>query len=324
NIEKFPSYGKLSKKKIDELRKGARIEPDETKKSPIDFALWKITKHNDFISWDSPWGKGRPGWHIECSVMSTKYLGETLDIHGGGIDLVFPHHENEIAQSESLTGKPFVKYWVHNGFVTINQQKMSKSLKNIFALKDIFQIYNPMITRLFLISQHYQKPLDFSLQEIEQFKATYQKFLNLSEEINLLEGRFKNKKNFSISEQVKSTIEKYIQEFENSMDNNLNTSSAIAVIHKISSFIYKLPKDNPADILYSYEKFLTLLEDVLGIKISLQDEEIPQEVQKLLLERENARKNKDYKTADEIRIKIFNLGYMVEDTIYGPRLKKRF
>lgn len=321
SVEKFPSYGKLSKKNLAELITGVRIEPDETKKSAADFALWKFMKPDEPVYWESPWSKGRPGWHIECSVMSMKYLGETLDIHGGGMDLIFPHHENEIAQSESITGKQFVNYWVHNGFVTVNQQKMSKSLKNIFALNELFQVYHPMVVRLFLISQHYQKPLDFSLQELEQYNTVYQKFVNLSYEICSRKLDI-NETNNKVSDNVKKIIDGYVKEFEQCMDDNLNISSALAVIHKMVSFIYKLPKDKHTEVLYSYKKFLTLLEDILGIE-TVPVVEIPQEIQELLSKREQARKNKDYKTADEIRKKIFELGYIVEDTFNGPRVKKR-
>lgn len=317
SIEKFPNYGKLSKKNLKELLLGARVELDETKNSPLDFALWKFQKTPQEPSWNSPWGKGRPGWHIECSVMSMKYLGETLDIHGGGQDLIFPHHENEIAQSEALTEKKFVNYWVHNGFVTINQQKMSKSLKNIFALKDIFEIYSPATVRLFLISQHYQKPLDFSLTEIEQHKNTLQRFNNA---INELELRIKNIKNVSsLNEKVKIYTDNIVKEFENGLDENLNTSIALAALHKLVSFIFTFNSENKTDYEYIYNNFLKML-NVLGIEIST-EVSIPQEIKELLTQRELARKNKEYQKADQLRQKIMDLGYIIEDTPYGPKLK---
>ncbi len=319
DISKFSEYGKLSKKKIDDLIVGARIEVDETKKNPLDFALWKFLKSEE-IFWDTPWGKGRPGWHIECSVMSMKYLGETLDIHGGGMDLIFPHHENEIAQSESLTEKKFVNYWIHNGFVTVNKQKMSKSLKNIFALNDLFKIYDPIVIRLFLISQHYQNPLDFSLEYIEQFRPVYQKFIDFSSEMEALTKDLNKIK--GLNQNIKKEIDDIVKEFESSMDSNLNTSSALAKIHKIISLIYKLPKEKKFDILYGYEKFKLLTETILGIKIS-SNYEIPQEIKELVSKREIARKNKDYKTSDEIRKKIFDLGYILEDTPYGTKIKNK-
>ncbi|MCX7940586.1 MAG: cysteine--tRNA ligase [Endomicrobia bacterium] len=321
DTSKFKNYGKLSKKNLDELQAGSRIEVDETKKSPLDFALWKFSKQNDIIFWESPWGNGRPGWHIECSVMSMKYLGETLDIHGGGMDLIFPHHENEIAQSESLTGKNFVNYWVHNGFVTVNQQKMSKSLGNIFALKDIFEIYDPMIVRLFLISQHYQKPLDFSIQEVEQFKSVYQKLVNFNEEIK---ERIKNSEpKTGINEEVVKYINVLINEFETAMDDNLNTSSAMAVLHKFISYVNKnISWIDKTTLNYCYTKFLLLVEEIFGIKVDL-SYEIPEIVQKLVSQREIARRNRDFETSDKLRAQIFELGYIVEDTLTGPKVKKR-
>ncbi len=323
DIRKFSSYGKLSKRKIEELIAGARIEPDETKRYPLDFALWKFTKSSEeqiFRGWESPWGRGRPGWHIECSVMSMKYLGETLDIHGGGEDLIFPHHENEIAQSEALTDKEFVRYWVHNGFVTINKQKMSKSLKNIFALKDLFALYNPMVIRLFLLSQHYQNPLDFSIENIKQFEAVYQKFENLVEEVNF---RMKNLHNsYDISLKIKNEVEQIVKDFEDALDNNLNTSEALSVVNKMYSFIFNLQTENKNELMFVYEKFLTML-DVLGIRVSV-NEEIPQEILLLVDEREIARKNKDYAKADIIRKEIFQKGYIIEDTKLGPKIKKRY
>ncbi|MCS7230958.1 MAG: cysteine--tRNA ligase [Elusimicrobiota bacterium] len=320
NIEKFPEYGKLSKKKLNELISGIRIDVDETKRSVVDFALWKFTKTQDEPFWDSPWGKGRPGWHIECSVMSMKYLGETLDIHGGGQDLIFPHHENEIAQSESLTNKKFVNYWVHNGFVTINKQKMSKSLHNIFALKDLFQIFPPNVIRLFLISQHYQKPIDFSLQELQQYKSIIEKFSNFLDELEL---RIKNlSKSEPLNENLKTHIENIFKEFEYAMDDNINTSLALGAIHKLISFAFSFESENKFDYQYIYEKFLKML-NILGIEL-YREKEIPQDIMELVLQREIARKNKNYSLADQLRQKILNLGYVIEDTAYGPRIKKKF
>ncbi len=323
DVSKFPNYGKLSKKKIDELISGARVEIDETKKSPIDFALWKFVKEDEIIFWRSPWGNGRPGWHIECSVMSMKYLGETLDIHGGGMDLIFPHHENEIAQAESLTGKEFVKYWVHNGFVTVNKEKMSKSLKNIFALKDLFEMYDPMVIRLFLLSQHYRKPLDFSLQEIEQFKKVWERFVNLKETAEMW---IKNLKNGDPNKSTKETVDNAVKKFEESMEDDLNTSSALSMLHLIINYLYDLEKNltqgvTKGDIEYSLNKFLLLSEDVLGLKFPMY--EIPKEVQELVKKRDLARKNRDFETADKLRQQIFSLGWIVEDTPFGTKVRKR-
>ncbi len=323
DVSKFSRYGQLSKKKVDELISGARVEVDETKKEPLDFALWKFAKKDEPVFWESPWGRGRPGWHIECSVMSMKYLGETLDIHGGGMDLIFPHHENEIAQSESITGKKFVNYWIHNGFVTVNKEKMSKSLKNIFALKDLFTMYDPMVIRLFLISQHYRKPLDFSLQELDQFKKVWERFVNVKETAELW---IKNLKDGNINIDLQKTVDNFVKEFENSMDDDLNISSALAALHGIVNHLYSLEKSltkglTKKDIEYPLNKFLTLSEYVLGLKFPYSD--IPQDIQDLVLKRDLARKNRDFATADEIRKQILSLGWIVEDTPYGTKVRKK-
>jgi len=323
DVSKFPKYGKLSKKKVDELISGIRVEVDETKKSPLDFALWKFVKKDDPVFWKSPWGEGRPGWHIECSVMSMKYLGETLDIHGGGMDLIFPHHENEIAQSEAITDKEFVKYWVHNGFVTVNKEKMSKSLKNIFALKDLFTMYDPMVVRLFLLSQYYRKPLDFSLQEIDQFKSVFERFVNVKENAELW---MKNLKDGPSSEITKNVVDNAVKKFEESMEEDLNTSSALSTLHLIINHLYMLEKNltqgvTKGDIEYSLNKFLELSEDVLGLKFSRYD--IPQEIKELANKRELARKNRDFTTADKIRQQIISLGWVIEDTPFGTKIRKK-
>jgi cysteinyl-tRNA synthetase len=323
DVSKFPKYGKLSKKKVDELISGIRVEIDETKKSPLDFALWKFVKKDEPVFWKSPWGEGRPGWHIECSVMSMKYLGETLDIHGGGMDLIFPHHENEIAQSEAITDKEFVKYWVHNGFVTVNKEKMSKSLKNIFALKDLFTMYNPMVIRLFLLSQHYRKPLDFSLQEIEQFKKVWERFVNVIENAELW---IRNLKDGDMNLNLKQTVDDLVKKFEDSMENDLNTSSALSAIHSIVNHLYILEKSltkgiTKKDVEYSLNKLLILSEDVLGLKFP--SYEIPKEIQDLVTKRDLARKNRDFETADRIRQQIFSLGWVIEDTPFGTKIRKK-
>lgn len=323
DITKFSEYGKLSKRKKEALIAGARVEVDETKKNPLDFALWKFSKPEEEIFWDTSWGRGRPGWHIECSVMSTKYLGETLDIHGGGIDLIFPHHENEIAQSEALTGKKFVNYWVHNGFVTVNKQKMSKSLKNIFALNDLFKLYDPMVIRLFLISQHYRKPLDFSPDEIDQFKNVWERIVNIKESAEVW---IKNLPDGKLNEMLKNSVDNIVKKFEKYMDEDLNTSGALSEIHKIINHLYILEKSltkgiSKQDIIYPLDKIVYLCENVLGLKFPFIS--IPQEIQDLVSYRDIARKNKDYNKADQIRKKIFDLGYILEDTPQGTKIKKK-
>ncbi len=316
DVSKFHNYGKLSKRNISELISGARVEPLYLKKSMLDFALWKMSKPEEDVRWDSPWGRGRPGWHIECSVMSMKYLGETLDIHGGGQDLIFPHHENEIAQSESLTGKKFVNYWVHNGFVTVNKEKMSKSLKNIFSLKDIFQEFDPMAIRIFLLSQHYRHPLDFSLVEVRQFVSVYNRFVTMKEDLEFLIGRLTTESlNVSIKE-----IDDIFTSFISSLENDLNFSSALSYIHKLINFINSVGIKDYKIVRQCYDKFMLMME-ILGIKFP-EKEVVPQEVLELVNLREERRKNKDFVSADNLRKKILSYGYIVEDTKLGPRVRK--
>jgi cysteinyl-tRNA synthetase len=322
DISKFRSYGKLSKRSLEDLISGIRVLPDETKKSALDFALWKFSKPDEpaEVRWESPWGEGRPGWHIECSVMSIKYLGETLDIHGGGQDLIFPHHENEIAQSESLTGKEFVRYWIHNGFVTVNKEKMSKSLKNIFSINDLLQTYHPMVLRLFLISQHYSKPLNFSISEIDQFKSVYQKFVNTKQDLDFYCQKVKNEE--KINENVVVEVEKLFSEFDSSMEEDFNTSQSLSVVHKFVTFINSLlTKENKKTLSFINQKFVLML-NVLGILLP-EENFVPTEIVDLVSKRDLARKNKDFKTADEIRKQIFDKGYTLEDTPFGARIKKR-
>ncbi|MFH1540250.1 MAG: cysteine--tRNA ligase [Elusimicrobiota bacterium] len=291
SVRKFDGYGKLSKRNIDDLKSVARILPGESKKDPLDFALWKNAKEGESF-WDSPWGKGRPGWHIECSAMSLNEFGfDTLDIHGGGQDLIFPHHENEIAQSEAVLGKQFVRYWIHNGFVTINKEKMSKSLGNFFTLREIFEKYDPMVVRYMLLSQHYRQPLDFSEDKFEQSKSAYQRIVNAVE------------KTGEIKDNILSE-----QKFVSCMDDDFNTPQALAVIHN-------LVDENSA-------KTLLRLCDILGLIVNTKIE-IPEFIIKLVEQREHARKEKNWKLSDEIREKIKEEGFEVEDTKAGPKIKSQ-
>ena len=227
SVEKFPQYGKLSKRRVEELLAGARVEPGEGKRNPLDFALWKRSKEGE-PGWESPWSYGRPGWHIECSVMSMKYLGETMDIHGGGLDLIFPHHENEIAQSEAYTGKTFARYWVHNGFVMVNREKMSKSLGNFFTVKEILSQFSPDTLRLFLLSTHYRSPIDFSLDRLKEAESSLKRLINflnireLIEPVESVEG-----------EGEPISVEAYRKEFESAMDDDFNTAKALGVLFEL-------------------------------------------------------------------------------------------
>lgn len=329
SVEKFPQYGKLSKKKIDELISGARVEVDERKKSPLDFALWKASKPGE-PWWDSPWGKGRPGWHIECSAMSIKYLGETFDIHGGGADLIFPHHENEIAQSEAFTGKPFAKYWIHNGFVTINKEKMSKSLGNVLNIRDLLDIYDAEALRLFLLSSHYRSPIEFAHEYIKEAEATVDRVYSTIMRIEDFEKIEINDKSSIEFDKVKAMLENLKPEFEKAMDDDFNTAKALGIlfefIKEINRFMDKKPSQNKEiDFLVTAKRAIKEIGSVLNLfqrqpvdwyrdllkvkKIAIKEEEI----NRLIKERTEARKNKDWKKADSIREQLLSKRIILED-----------
>lgn len=331
SVRKFPDYGKLSKRSLDDLLSGARVAPDEKKNDPLDFALWKKSKPLEPV-WTSPWGDGRPGWHIECSAMAQKYLGETIDIHGGGQDLIFPHHENEIAQSEAAhEGKTFARYFVHNGFVTINSEKMSKSLGNFFALSDIFKKYEPEVVRYFLISQHYRSPLDFSAEGLQQSKNAVERIQNALFDAHILTQTLSPKMATKgdvvggIDGGADEIIGEIERAFDEAMSDDFNTAEALAQVHAAVSYIFTLNRDKPAGlnkktVLAAIESVNKML-DVLGINLSTA-QAIPPDVVKLAEEREDARKSKNYKLSDELRDKIKSLGYSVEDTKDGAKIKK--
>jgi len=319
SIEKFSSYGKLSNRTTDKMLNGVRIESDENKKHKLDFALWKTSK-NDEPYWDSPWGKGRPGWHIECSTMVLKeFKTDTIDIHGGGLDLVFPHHENEIAQSEALTGKEFVKYWIHNGFVRLNKEKMSKSTGNFFSLEEIFKKYNPVIIRFFLLTQHYRTPIDFDQEKIIQSKNALEELIDTYEFINFLIWKYGIKQN-------KEILTDILEKFEENLNDDFNTENGISVLFELKNLFYQKIKENNLDIVVKVKNvFNIILEQILGIKIPECIYENPSKITELiekLENREKLRKNKIWNMADKIRNEIFNYGYLIEDTNFGPRLKR--
>lgn len=317
SVKKFSGYGKLSKRNVDDLKIGARVLPGENKNDPLDFALWKKAKEGE-PSWDSPWGKGRPGWHIECSAMSLGEFGGTFDIHGGGQDLIFPHHENEIAQSEAALGKKFANYWIHNGFVTINKEKMSKSLGNFFTLREIFEKYDPMVVRYMLLSQHYRQPLDFSEDKLEQAKSA---FSGLENTIQMAKHLIVN--DFSEnSKQFSDYIYPKKIDFNKVMDDDFNTPEALAYIHeRINSLnIFLLTGSGTNETQKLLKETLTAC-DVLGLLVE-KETKIPDSILQLSKEREQARKNKDWKLSDELREKIKKAGFEVEDTKLGPKLKK--
>ncbi|RKD26423.1 cysteinyl-tRNA synthetase [Caminicella sporogenes DSM 14501] len=318
---KFKDYGKLSKQSIEELEAGARIEVNEIKKNPMDFALWKKQKPGE-PGWDSPWGKGRPGWHIECSVMSTKYLGETIDIHAGGQDLIFPHHENEIAQSEAYSGKPFARYWVHNGYITINNEKMSKSKGNFFTVRDIITEFEPEVVRFFLLSAHYRNPINFSRDLMKQSKNALDRLYNAKENLEHLMENVKVEKMTEEEISIFEGFKKYKDKFIKAMDDDLNTADAIAAIFELVKEINtKISGESSKEIVQKSYELLKELTGVLGF-LSKEKELLDEEIQKLIEERQKARKEKNYALADKIRDDLRAKGIILEDTPQGVKWRR--
>ncbi|HHV38665.1 MAG TPA: cysteine--tRNA ligase [Tepidimicrobium sp.] len=321
DISKSRDYGKLSKKNIDELMEGARIKVSEEKKNPIDFVLWKKSKAGE-PSWDSPWGCGRPGWHIECSVMARELLGDTIDIHAGGEDLQFPHHENEIAQSETLSGKPFANYWLHNSMIYVDDKKMSKSEGNFFTVKDIKEEFDLEVLRFFILSSHYRSPLNFSKKSLLQAERGLERLYNGKKNLEYLLDRTVEKKLESEDEKLLEQIDMYKQNFIKNMDDDLNTADGIASIFDIvrysnSNFNEKTPNHV---IQYTYDIILELSE-VLGI-LSKEDDILEDEILELIEKRAEARRNKDYELADGIRDDLYQRGIVLEDTKDGVKWKR--
>lgn len=334
DISTFKDYCKLSGRKVEDMLAGARVMVNTAKRNPGDFALWKGAKPGEPF-WESPWGNGRPGWHIECSVMSTHYLGATFDFHGGGSDLIFPHHENEIAQSEGATGQKFVKYWLHNGFITINSEKMSKSLNNFFLVKDVLEKYSGDALRYFLLSTHYRSPLDFSDERLEEAEKNMSKLKDVIARIKEMEkedGKVETNESVSLKKAAARTIE----EFRQAMNDDFNTGLATGVLFdfvKDINIYYNAVNSGVAidkeAVIEAKKAFKTIL-DILGI---LESEWNTQEsyagsdydalMEMILSVRETARKEKQYKLADEIRDKLAELGIIVEDSATGARWKKR-
>lgn len=337
-VAKFPSYGKLSKQKLDEMIAGSRVEVDERKKNPLDFALWKSSKPGE-PSWESPWGPGRPGWHIECSAMAMKLLGETLDLHGGGKDLIFPHHENEIAQSEGTTGKPFVRCWVHHGFVTVDQEKMSKSLGNFFTIKEIFEKSKPFpeqviaeVIRFYLLSTHYRSPVDFSDQSLKMAKSGLDRFYELFQRWEESDSHISN------PDIQPAGWNRFREAFESAMDDDFNTARAIGVLQEFRAEINTRWEKEEAASRMEARNLLQELGGVLGLfripvavwshrpwepwregRASL-DEEV---ILAYIREREEARLRKDWKRSDEIRDRLAQEGIVLEDRPDGTTRVKR-
>lgn len=320
---KFDGYGKLSGQNIDDLESGARIAIGEVKHDPLDFALWKAQKEPDEIAWKSPWGMGRPGWHIECSTMARKHLGPTIDIHGGGQDLKFPHHENEIAQSEACNGVPFAKYWMHNGYITIDGVKMSKSLNNFFTVRDIRKLYSGDVIRFFLLSGHYRSPINFSDVLMEQAKQGLNRIVTCVETLEHLEKNGTD--DFSDADKAElKGLDKYRDMFIEAMDDDLNTADAISAIFEMVSDINVYVR-NGASKIFAKEGIAHIKEltDVLGVMQHTEDEDSADpEIQALVDERQAARKEKNWAKADEIRDKLKEMGYTIKDTPQGAQLIK--
>lgn len=323
STRKFADYGKLSKQNIEDLEAGARIEIGEKKKDPLDFALWKARKTDDEIAWESPWGMGRPGWHIECSTMSKKYLGETIDIHAGGQDLAFPHHENEIAQSEAHNGKPFSNYWMHNGYITIDNEKMSKSKGNFFTVRDILQKYSGEVIRFFLLSGHYRNPINFSDELMEQAKNGLARMQNAKANLKHLAENGKDGGMTAEEEEIIEGFDKYRQKFIDAMEDDLNTADAITAVFELVTAINTAVKDGVSkEFAKAAIDVLTELTTVLGLLQAEEDESIDPEIEALVEERQQARKEKNFARADEIRDMLKAKGIVLKDTPQGVQIIK--
>lgn len=317
SVRSYPEYGKLKGQSIDDMESGARIDPTEHKRDPLDFALWKGAKPGE-PAWESPWGMGRPGWHIECSAMSMNILGDTFDIHAGGVDLIFPHHENEIAQSEAATGKPFANYWMHNGHINVNNQKMSKSLGNFFTVRDITAEYEPEVLRLFMLGAHYRSPFNFSRELMDQAKASLARLRTAKERLFAAKTGIET----TADAQFLAELEKTEAAFRSSMDDDLNTADALGVIfdfvRKCNTFVTE-PRSEKS--LSEAKRLFGDMTGVFGILLQDKNEEFPEEAIKLLNERTEARKNKDWATSDAIRDKLREMGFAVVDSKDGASLK---
>lgn len=314
---KFAEYGKLSHQPLEELEAGARINIGELKKDPMDFALWKAAKPGE-PSWQSPWGEGRPGWHIECSAMARRYLGKTIDIHCGGQDLIFPHHENEIAQSECCNGVPFANYWMHNGYINVDNVKMSKSLGNFFTVRDVAEKYGYEPIRYLMISSQYRSPINYSVQIIEQCKASLARLYNCSE---ALDFALENAADGALDEALAQRLDHHREDFIAAMDDDLNTANGLACIFELVSDINKdvLGTDASRQTVEYAKKLFEELCGVLGLLYNKKDNSLDAEVEALIEERNQARKEKNWARADEIRDQLKARGIVIEDTPQGVK-----
>jgi len=318
---KFEGYGKLSHQDIDELKVGARIEVGEKKDDALDFALWKAAKPGE-IFWESPWGQGRPGWHIECSVMAREHLGDTIDIHAGGQDLTFPHHENEIAQSEAYTGKQFARYWMHNGYINIDNEKMSKSLGNFVLVNDIRKQIDPQVLRFFMLSVHYRNPINFAKDLIEAADAGL-------ERIRTAYNNVKHRQ--TITAELGGDIDEWLTkiadirtQFEEAMNDDFNTANAISVLFELARLanLYLTESNTASEVLAQFVATFDSIGNVLGIIFAVEEELLDEEIDALIEERIQARKNRDFARSDEIRDQLQSMGIILEDTRQGTRWKR--
>ncbi|UJL46523.1 cysteine--tRNA ligase [Virgibacillus sp. NKC19-16] len=317
----FDDYGKLSHQSIDELRSGARIQVGEKKEDPLDFALWKSAKEGE-IAWDSPWGGGRPGWHIECSAMAKKYLGETIDIHAGGQDLTFPHHENEIAQSEAMNGETFANYWMHNGYINIENEKMSKSLGNFVLTRDIIKEHDPRVVRFFMLTVHYRNPINFTNELLNAAKNSLDRietsYFNLEHRkqasMNLVDDK----------EEWLGKVDQLKQRFEAEMDDDFNTANAISVLFDLTkeANVYLQSEQTSTKVIEAFQDAIASILDVLGITLQGETKLLDEEIDALIEERTEARKNRDFARADDIRDMLKEKNIILEDTNQGVRWKR--
>ena len=324
STKKFKSYGKLSHQPLEDLESGARIEVNEDKHEPMDFALWKKQKPGE-PAWESPWGMGRPGWHIECSAMANKYLDKTIDIHSGGQDLIFPHHENEIAQSEAANCCQFANYWVHNGYINVDNRKMSKSLGNFFTVRDVAKEFDYEVIRFFMLSAHYRSPINFSKDLMESASSALERIYTCMDTLKFLKETASGEDARPEEIPVLEAVNGYKQKFIDAMDDDLNTADAISAIFEIVSEVNKniTSASEPSEYLIEY--ILSVFDElgsVLGILGRKEKETVPDEVKEMLEERKNARADKDWAKSDLIRDKLKDFGYSVKDTAQGQQLIK--
>ncbi|SDP61844.1 cysteine--tRNA ligase [Halobacillus aidingensis] len=317
----FDQYGKLSHQSIDELRSGSRIEVGDKKEDPLDFTLWKDAKEGE-ITWDSPWGSGRPGWHIECSAMAKKYLGETIDIHAGGQDLTFPHHENEIAQSEAHNGESFARYWMHNGYINIDNEKMSKSLGNFILAHDLVKKHDPQVIRFFMLSVQYRHPINFSDELLKGAKSSFDRIKNAYENI-----QHRKESTMSLEDDQGRWLDKvagFKEQFIKEMDDDFNTANAISVLFDLTKAanLYLQEDQTHEKVLTAFQELFEELTGVLGIQLQAHEELLDEEVDALIEERKQARKNRDFARADQIRDELKDRNIILEDTSQGTRWKR--